>query len=169
MIWWGWERTTSSASTGTCSSPYGDGRPAAARAYTAAVAAYGFDLGSFRRATSTRWHDAQKWFDRGLAWSYAFNHEEALDCLEQAIAADETFAMAHWGLAYAIGPSYNKQWDMFDEVDLKASLRRAHDASSRAQELAAGAPAVERALADALRKRYPSPEAPEDFTLWNDS
>src|SRR5436305_9111112 len=58
---------------------------------------------------------------------------------------------------------------MFDEVDLKASLRRAHDASSRAQELAAGAPAVERALVDALTKRYPSPEAPEDFTRWNDS
>jgi tetratricopeptide (TPR) repeat protein len=131
------------------------------------VAAYGFDLGSFRRATSTRSADAQQWFDRGLAWSYAFNHEEALDCFERAIAADETFALAHWGLAYAIGPNYNKQWDMFDEVDLKATLRRAHDASARAQELAVGAPAVERALVDALTKRYPSPEAPEDFTRWN--
>jgi tetratricopeptide (TPR) repeat protein len=133
------------------------------------VAAYGFDLGSFRRATSTSSEDAQQWFDRGLAWSYAFNHEEALDCFKRAIAADESFALAHWGVAYAIGPNYNKQWDAFDEVDLKASLRRAHEASLRAQELCDGAPAVEQALVAALAQRYPASEAPADFASWNDS
>jgi tetratricopeptide (TPR) repeat protein len=132
------------------------------------VEAYGFDLGGFTRAASTKSAEAQAWFDRGLAWCYAFNHEEAIDCFERAIAADETFAMGHWGVAYAIGPNYNKEWDAFDEVDLKASLPRAHEASVRAQELSAGASPVEQALAGALTHRYPSAEPPEDFSRWND-
>jgi tetratricopeptide (TPR) repeat protein len=66
---------------------------------------YPFDLGRFGRPTSTSSPEAQAWFDRGLLWSYAFNHEEAVRCFEQAAAADETFALAHWGVAYAAGPT----------------------------------------------------------------
>jgi tetratricopeptide (TPR) repeat protein len=131
-----------------------------------AASTYPFDLGNFGRPTSTSAADAQRWFDRGLVWSYAFNHEEAIRCFERAIAIDESFALAHWGLAYAAGPNYNKQWEAFDEVDLRTSLRRAHDASVRAVELAAGAPPLELALTRALTHRYPSPEPPDDFTRW---
>ncbi|HUO74763.1 MAG TPA: tetratricopeptide repeat protein [Solirubrobacteraceae bacterium] len=127
---------------------------------------YPFDLGSFGRASSTTSPDAQAWFDRGLVWSYAFNHEEAIRCFEQAIAADEEFGLAYWGLAYAAGPNYNKQWDAFDDVELRSSLRRAYDATRRAVELAAGAPAVERDLAQALTARYPSPEPTGDLHRW---
>jgi tetratricopeptide (TPR) repeat protein len=132
-------------------------------------AAYPFDLGDFRRATSPRSEDARIWFDRGLVWSYAFNHEEALTCFERAIAADDQFALAHWGLAYAVGPNYNKQWDAFDPVDLRTSLRRAHDASHRAAELARGAPAVERDLIWALTSRYPSAEPGDDMQRWSEA
>jgi tetratricopeptide (TPR) repeat protein len=100
-------------------------------------------------------------------WSYAFNHEEAIRCFERAIACDEWLALAHWGLAYAVGPNYNKQWDAFDEVDLRASLHRAHDASVRAGELATAASPVEQAVIGALRQRYPSPEPPDHFDRWN--
>jgi tetratricopeptide (TPR) repeat protein len=131
-----------------------------------AASTYPFDLGNFGRPTSTSAADAQRWFDRGLVWSYAFNHEEAIRCFERAIAIDEGFALAHWGLAYAAGPNYNKQWEAFDEVDLRTSLRRAHDASVRAVELAAGAPPLELALTRALTHRYPSPEPPDDFSRW---
>jgi tetratricopeptide (TPR) repeat protein len=124
---------------------------------------YPFDLGDFRRETSPRSRDAQDWFNRGLTWSYAFNHEEAVVCFERAIAADEQFALAHWGLAYAAGPNYNKQWDAFDPVDLRASLRRAYDASQRATELARSAPPVERDLIFALTSRYPSPEPGDEL------
>ena len=48
---------------------------------------------------------AQRWFDRGLALCYAFNHEEAVRCFERAIKADPQCAMAHWGVAYALGKS----------------------------------------------------------------
>ena len=133
---------------------------------TDAASPYPFDLGSFGRATSTSSADAQRWFDRGLVWSYAFNHEEAVRCFEQAIAADEHFALAHWGLAYAIGPNYNKQWEAFDEADLRNSLRRAHDAGARARELAEGASPVEQALIRAIAQRYPSPEPADDLSGW---
>jgi tetratricopeptide (TPR) repeat protein len=127
---------------------------------------YRFDLGGFTRPTSTRSPDAQQWFDRGLVWSYAFHHEEAIRCFERAIAADEHFGLAHWGLAYAAGPNYNKQWDAFDAVDLKRSLLRAHAASMRARELVEGATPVERALIEAVAHRYPSPEPAEDLSRW---
>jgi tetratricopeptide (TPR) repeat protein len=128
---------------------------------------YPFDLGSFSRPTSTSSAEAQRWFDRGLGWSYAFNHEEAIRCFERAIAFDEGFALAHWGLAYAAGPNYNKQWEAFDEVDLRTSLRRAYDASGRAEELAATASPVEQALIRALTRRYRAPEPSDDFNRWN--
>jgi tetratricopeptide (TPR) repeat protein len=117
---------------------------------------YPFDLGSHRREVATSSAPAQRWFDRGLIWSYAFNHEEAIACFERAIAADPRFAMAHWGLAYAAGPNYNKQWDAFDDEDLRASLRRSREATVRAVTLAADGPAVERDLITALDARYPS-------------
>jgi tetratricopeptide (TPR) repeat protein len=134
---------------------------------TEATAPYPFDLGSFERATSTASAETQLWFDRGLAWSYAFNHEEAIRCFERAIACDERFALAYWGVAYAAGPNYNKQWEAFDEVDLRQSLRRAYDASLRATELGAAAPPLEQALIGALTQRYPSPEPTDDFRGWN--
>jgi tetratricopeptide (TPR) repeat protein len=124
---------------------------------------YPFDLGDYARGTSTESRMAQVWFDRGLIWSYAFNHEEAVACFERALADDQGFALAHWGLAYAIGPNYNKQWDAFDPVDLRTSLRRAHDASRRAAELARRAPAVERDLIWALTSRYPSSDPADDL------
>jgi tetratricopeptide (TPR) repeat protein len=129
-------------------------------------AAYPFDLGAFRRRTSTSSAEAQRWFDRGLVWSYAFNHEEAIRCFERAVAGDGQFALAHWGIAYAAGPNYNKQWDAFDEVDLRDSLRRAYDAAQRALDLSRSAPVAERDLIGALSKRYGSPEPADDLGTW---
>ena len=54
-----------------------------------------FDLGSFNRTITTTSPDAQVWFNRGLVWTYGFNHEEAVKCFERAIAADEMCAMAY--------------------------------------------------------------------------
>ncbi len=47
-------------------------------------------------------------------WTYAFNHEEAVACFHKAADADPGCAMAHWGIAYALGPNYNKPWEAFD-------------------------------------------------------
>jgi tetratricopeptide (TPR) repeat protein len=130
------------------------------------MAGYPFDLGRYTRPASTASPTAQAWFDRGMVWSYGFNHEEAVRCFELAVEHDPGCALAHWGIAYAAGPNYNKDWDAFDAVDLRASLRRAHAAVTSAREAAAGAADVERDLVDALAQRFPGPEPVEDFAPW---
>lgn len=119
-----------------------------------------FDLGSYSRATGTASATAQRWFDRGLVWAYAFNHEEAVACFERALEADPQLHLAHWGIAYAVGPNYNKGWDAFDPLDLSASLTRA-----RAElELAGQAPGLDGELAAALATRFDGIDA-DDLSL----
>jgi hypothetical protein len=36
-----------------------------------------YDQGKHRRLIKTKSADAQGWFDRGLIWCHAYNHEEA--------------------------------------------------------------------------------------------
>jgi tetratricopeptide (TPR) repeat protein len=126
-----------------------------------------FDLGGYTRPVTTSAADAQTWFTRGLLWAYGFNHEEAAHCFEQAIDADAGCAMAYWGLAYALGPNYNKPWEAFDQTDLTTSVSRAFQATADAASLTAGAALVERALVHALAARYPSAEPSGDGSAWN--
>lgn len=120
-----------------------------------------YDLGSYHRAVETPSPQAQTWFDRGLIWAYAFNHEEAIRCFERALELDPDLAVARWGIAYAVGPNYNKPWEAFDPVDLGASLARARMELRLA--LNGRASAVERGLIKALQARFPvdDPGAPE--------
>ena len=67
-----------------------------------------FDLGDHSRPASSV-PAAQTWFDRGLVWMFAYNHDEAIVCFEKALEADPACALAHWGIAYAIGPNYNNK------------------------------------------------------------
>ena len=128
-----------------------------------------YDLGTFTWPITTENRDAQLWFDRGMAWCYAFNHEEAIVCFERALEHDPACAMAHWGISYAIGPNYNKPWEAFDDDDKRNSLERALAASAAAAKAAAGTTDIEQALIGALSKRYPASPAEEDFGPWNDA
>ncbi|MEV5933472.1 hypothetical protein AB0L56_12165 [Streptomyces sp. NPDC052079] len=127
-----------------------------------------YDLGTHGRPVTTSSAEAQLWFDRGLVWTYAFNHEEAVLCFEKAAEADPDCAMAHWGIAYALGPNYNKPWEAFDDDELVSTVERAHRAVERAHEKAAHATPVEQALIEALRARYPQARAAEDCSVWNE-
>ena len=129
---------------------------------------YDFDLGSGSFRITTRSDEAQRWFDRGLVWCYAFAHEEAVRCFRRAAEQDPDCAMAWWGIAYAAGPYYNKPWDKFDAVDLATTLKTCRNAVREARERIANATPVERALVEALARRYPSPEPDGDFDGWND-
>jgi tetratricopeptide (TPR) repeat protein len=127
-----------------------------------------YDLGSYSRTITTTIEDAQKWFDRGLVWTYAFNHEEAAQCFEKAITADPNCAMAYFGLAYTLGPNYNKPWEAFDGEDIVMSMDRAHRAAAQAKEKSASASPIEYALIDAVQLRYPKLWSPnDDFSVWN--
>ena len=115
-----------------------------------------YNLGSYSRLVTTSSLETQTWFDRGLMWTYGYNHEEALRCFEKAATADPRCAMAQWGIAYAAGPNYNKQWSAFDALDLRNSLALARTATEQALALVEGASPVEQALIRPLAKRYPS-------------
>ncbi|KIX06757.1 uncharacterized protein Z518_04733 [Rhinocladiella mackenziei CBS 650.93] len=126
-----------------------------------------YDLGSFHRPVTTQSNEAQKWFDRGLVWSYAFNHEESAECFKKAIAIDPDCAMAYWGLAYALGPNYNKPWELFDGEELESVITQAHSAVEKARKKSSSADTVEKALIDALEFRYPQSQPAPDCSVWN--
>jgi tetratricopeptide (TPR) repeat protein len=125
-----------------------------------------FDLGTHSRPVTTSSPEAQTWFDRGLAWTYGFHHEEARACFERAVAADPACAMAHWGIAYVVGPNYNYAWDAFDPGSLTSSLAVAADARANAERLAPQTTEVERALIATLAARYPVTDAAEGDPGW---
>ena len=127
-----------------------------------------FDLGTYTRPVTTASAEAQTWFDRGLGWTYGYNHGEAVECFRKAIAADPACGMAYWGVAYAIGPNYNKPWDLFEPDERAAALQEAHAALAAAQAVDGLTP-VETAMIDALAARYPSDPEIDDFGPWNDA
>ena len=125
------------------------------------------DLGKYSRTVSTESPDAQLWFDRGLIWCYGFNHTEAKRCFSEAAEIDPGCAMAYWGIAYAVGPSYIKPWEVFDESDLSQSLVDADSATQTAIELADCASSVEQDIIKTLPHRYPSDTPADDLNTWN--
>lgn len=119
-----------------------------------------FDLGSYSRPVSTRSPGAQRAFDQGLVWSFAFNHDEAERAFAEAARLDPALAMAHWGIALVNGPHIN------NPAMSEGQSKKAWEALQKARSLAAGASEVERALIDALGARYawppPADRAPLD-------
>ena len=128
-----------------------------------------YDLGSHGRSVTTSSAEAQLWFDRGLNWLYGFNHAEAVACFRRAIDADDQCAMAHWGVALALGPNYNLPWALMDEANRAAALGGAFDALTLALDLRDEVSDVERDLIEALQSRYPQRDPIEDQMPWNES
>jgi tetratricopeptide (TPR) repeat protein len=109
-------------------------------------------LGGHSRRVTTSSPEAQRYFDQGLAFLFAFNHDEAIRAFKKASALDPKCASAEWGVALANGPHIN--FAMLPPDRAKA----AHEALARARALSGGASAVERALIAALEKRHHTPE-----------
>lgn len=104
-------------------------------------------LGIIHHPVSTKNADAQKFFDQGLRLLYAFNHDEARRSFARAAELDPKLAMAHWGMALAVGPNYNLD---AQEAELKA----AYASLQKAVELSKDAPEPEGDYVKALAKRY---------------
>ena len=124
-----------------------------------------YDLGTHHRPVSTSSSEDQLWFNRGLIWTYGFNHEEAVRCFEQAVECDPGCAMAHWGIAYAAGPNYNRPWESFDDDDLTQTVSRSYAATQLALKTCSGGTATEQALISALPARYPSAQPDDDCMI----
>lgn len=129
----------------------------------------GFDLGSYTRVLTTTSDAARTHANAGLIWLYGYNHEAAAVCFEQAIAADPACGFAHWGIAYAVGPNYNKPWEFFTTAERVTTLQRAQDALHAAGQLHDILLPVESALIRALADRFPDDPEIEDFAPWNDA
>ena len=89
-------------------------------------------LGTYSRAASPV-AAAQLWFDRGLVWLFAYNHEEAVACFQRALEADPSCAMTWWGIAYAAGPFYNRPWIRHSDKEISEVLPTCHEAISKAR------------------------------------
>ncbi|KAF7671367.1 tpr domain protein [Alternaria burnsii] len=128
-----------------------------------------YNLGEYGREIHTTSQEARKWFNRGLVWCYLFNHEAATQCFETAAAHDPNCAMAYWGIAFALGPNYNKSWRMFTSVDRQNSLRKILSALARAEKVQADVSPIERALISALATRFlrSSVAIPEDLSRFD--
>jgi tetratricopeptide (TPR) repeat protein len=106
-------------------------------------------LGDLHHPVSTQNAEAQKFFDQGLRFIYAFNHDEAARSFQHADELDPKLAMAFWGVAEAVGPNYN------DPAD-PDRFKHAHEAAQKAVDLSDGASPSERAYIQAMAKRFPA-------------
>ena len=106
-------------------------------------------LGNLHHPVSTHNAAAQKFFDQGLRYLYAFNHDEAARSFQHAAELDPKLAIAHWGVAEAVGPNYN------DPAD-PDRYKHAHEAVQAAVELSSEASASEKAYIAAMAKRFPA-------------
>ena len=77
--------------------------------------------------------------------------------------------MAHWSVAYAIGPNYNKPWDDFEPDKKPEALTLAQNAVTAALAQIDAVTPVERALIEALQKRYSDNAAVTSFDHWQDA
>ncbi|ANP35061.1 hypothetical protein JL2886_00125 [Phaeobacter gallaeciensis] len=126
-----------------------------------------YDLGTYSCPVTTGSAKAQLWFDRGLIWTYGYNHQEAATCFRRALAEDPGCAMAHWGLAYASGPNYNMPWELHDPATRAEALATAYDATQSALAHAKGCTPAECALINALTARYPQRTPVDDMHAWD--
>ncbi len=126
-----------------------------------------YDLGTYSCPVSTASAAAQLWFDRGLVWTYGYNHDEAVACFEKAVEHDPNCAMAHWGVAYAAGPNYNLPWDLQDDRGRQKALTKAFNATQKALSLTDSCTEVEKALILALPSRYPQRDTTEGMHDWD--
>lgn len=108
------------------------------------------DLGEWHRAVTAN-ADAQRFFDQGLRLTYGFNHDEAARSFARGAELDPSCAMCFWGAALVLGPNYNVPM-------LPDRAKAAWDAVERARTLAPSVKPVERALIEALARRYKGPE-----------
>jgi tetratricopeptide (TPR) repeat protein len=130
-----------------------------------------FNLGSHSRKISTTSSDAQRWFDAGLNWCFAFNKTEGVKCFRKALEFDPNCVMAHWGIAYGSGPFYNLTWRDLGTQEAAVATGTAFAHIRKARELAQGATELENRLveAQASRVQKPYPVPPEEYDLWDDA
>jgi hypothetical protein len=106
-------------------------------------------LGHLHHPVSTRNPEAQQFFDQGLRFIYAFNHDEAARSFERSAELDPKLAIAYWGIAEAVGPNYN-------DPASDDRFQQAHQAIHQAEDRSADASPSEKAYIHAMALRFPA-------------
>ena len=106
-------------------------------------------LGDIHHLVSTSNPSAQQFFDQGLRFIYAFNHDEAARSFQHAAELDPKLAMAYWGVAEAVGPNYN-------DPASDDRFRQAHEAIQKGVDLSSNVSSAEKAYIQAMAKRFPA-------------
>ncbi len=91
--------------------------------------------------------EAQKSFDRGLTYIFAFNHDIAFAAFENASKIDPNLSMAYWGMALALGQNINE--DVSPENEIKC-----YNYIQKALQLSSNASRIEQDYISALSTRY---------------
>jgi tetratricopeptide (TPR) repeat protein len=107
-------------------------------------------LGAFHRKVTTGSDMAQAYFDQGMRYLWAFNHDESTRSFAKAAMLDPACVMCFWGVALTVGPNYNLP------MMAEARAKVAWDALQQAKAQATRATPVEQALIAALAARYPN-------------
>ncbi len=104
-------------------------------------------LGTLHHPVTTKNAVAQQYFDQGLRYVYAFNHEMAVASFKHAAELDPDLAIAYWGESLALGPNINMDVDPEHE-------KQAYDLAQTALAHEQHASAEERGLIHVLARRY---------------
>lgn len=113
-------------------------------------------LSELHHPVTTRSAEAQRHFNNGVTLIWAFNHDEAVRSFEKALKADENLAMAHWGIALAVGPNYNLDVDAARE---KRGFEELQKAKAKAEK--SNATRAEKDYIAALSRRFSGAENPD--------
>ena len=120
------------------------------------------NIGNHKLKITTGSSEAQSYFNQGLTWMFAFNHDEAIRSFKKAAKLDPDCAMAWWGASLAAGPQYNHA------IMTEERTATAWEAMQNALERIENTTPLERALIEALKHRNANPE-PEDRTQLNEA
>ena len=105
------------------------------------------DLGGLAFRITTKNPKAQTYFNQGMRLSFAFNHAEAQRAFQTAQKLDPDCAACYWGESLILGPNINVPMMPEANAPAVAALAKAVALKDRAS-------AKERALIEALEKRY---------------
>jgi tetratricopeptide (TPR) repeat protein len=108
-------------------------------------------LGKHTRPVATSNPEAQKFFDQGLNFMYAFNHDEAARAFRRAAELDPDCALAHWGISLSLGKNYN--YPRFPPEKARAAWKALESARAKAK----AESEANRTLVEALAARYADP------------
>ncbi len=115
--------------------------------YTEPIQIFKTGLGTFAKPMSSRNAEAQAFFDQGFQMMYSFAKPEAVRSFREAWKRDPACAMCYWGEAWA--------WGSYLNAPMTAEeAPHAYAAVQKALLLKGPAPAMERALIDAMAVRY---------------